>query len=72
MRKFEKVSQSLKYDSNYFSDHKHINIYMDTNPDHITPLALRVRGNYTLIKVGMATDHSILFFCVILMLFYIF
>ena len=38
---FEKVSRSLKYDSNIFFDHKHI--YMDTTTDHFTPLALRVR-----------------------------
>ena len=44
LRKFEKVSQSLKYDSKFFLVHKHINIYMDTNPDHFTPLELRVRG----------------------------
>ena len=48
---FEKVSRSLKYDSNFFFDHRHIynyynNIYMDTTTDHFTPLALRVRGNY--------------------------
>ena len=39
------MSQLLKYDSNFFWDHKHINIYMDTNPDHFTPLVLHVRGN---------------------------
>ena len=38
---FEKVSRSLKYDSNFFFDHGH----MDTTVDHFTPLALRVRGN---------------------------
>ena len=27
-RKFEKVSQSLKYDSNFFLVHKYINIYI--------------------------------------------
>ena len=43
---FEKVSRSLKYDSNIFFVHKHIQyIYMDTTVDHFTPLALRVRGN---------------------------
>ena len=44
---FEKVSQSLKYDSKFFFVHKHIiiYIYVDTNNDHFTPLALRVRGN---------------------------
>ena len=48
---FEKVSRSLKYDSNIFFDHRHIYIYiyiyiyMDTTTDHFTPLALRVRGN---------------------------
>ena len=45
---FEKVSRSLKYDSNIFSVHKHniYNIYyMDTTTNHFTPLALRVRGN---------------------------
>ena len=35
------VSRSLKYDSNFFFVHKH----MDTTTDHFTPLALRVRGN---------------------------
>ena len=39
---FEKVSRLLKYDSNFFLS---TNIYMDTSPDHFTPLALRVRGN---------------------------
>ena len=39
---FEKVSRSLKYDSNFFSS---TYIYMDTTTDHFTPLALRVRGN---------------------------
>ena len=39
---FEKVSRSLKYDSNIFSS---TNIYMDTSPDHFTPFTLRVRGN---------------------------
>ena len=39
------MSQSLKYDSNFFLDHKHINIYKDTNPDHFTPHALHVQGN---------------------------
>ena len=43
---FEKVSRSLKYDSNIFFVHKHINIYMDTSPDHFTPLALCVWGKY--------------------------
>ena len=46
---FEKVSQSLKYDSKFFFVHQHINIYIyiyvDTNNDHFTPLALCVRGN---------------------------
>ena len=41
---FEKVSRSLKYDSNIFFDHKRIYIYMDTTVDHFTPLALHVRG----------------------------
>ena len=44
--KFKKVSQSLKYDSIFFV-RKHINIYymyMDTNTDHFTSLALLVRG----------------------------
>ena len=41
---FEKVSRSLKYDSNIFFVYKHIYIYMDTTVDHFTPLALRVRG----------------------------
>ena len=36
---FEKVSRSLKYDSNIFFDHRHIYIYiyMDTTVDHFTP-----------------------------------
>ena len=38
---FEKVSQLLKYDSNFFGPQT----YMDTNTDHFTPLALRVQGN---------------------------
>ena len=42
---FEKVSRSLKYDSNIFFDHRYIYIYMDTTTDHFTPLALHVRGN---------------------------
>ena len=42
---FEKVSRSLKYDSNFFIDHKHIYIYQDTKTNHFTPLALRVWGN---------------------------
>ena len=42
---FEKVNRSLKYDSNFFFVHKHIYIYQDTTTDHFTPLALRVRGN---------------------------
>ena len=41
---FEKVSRSLKYDSNIFFVHRHIYIYMDTTVDHFTPLAPRVRG----------------------------
>ena len=42
---FEKVSRSLKYDSNIFSTTDiYIYIYMDTTVDHFTPLALRVRG----------------------------
>ena len=45
LRMFETVSRSLKYDSNIFFVHKFINIYMDTSPDHFTPLMLRVRGN---------------------------
>ena len=42
---FGKVNQSLKYDSNILLVHKYIYIYMDTNTDHFTPLALRVQGN---------------------------
>ena len=47
---FEKVSRSLKYESKFFFDHRHIYIYiyMDTTVDHFTPLVLRVRGTYTL------------------------
>ena len=40
------MSRSLKYDSNFFFDHGHIYIYMDTTVDHFTPLTLRVRGKY--------------------------
>ena len=39
---FEKVSRSVKYDSNIYIN---IIICMDTTTDHFTPLALRVRGN---------------------------
>ena len=41
------MSRSLKYDSNFFFDHRHIYIYIWTPcaVDHFTPLALRVRGN---------------------------
>ena len=39
LRKFEKVSQSLKYDSIFFLS---TNIYKDTKPDHITLLELHV------------------------------
>ena len=49
---FEKVSPSLKYDSNIFFIHKHIYIYMDTTVDHFTPLALHVRGNYSITGVS--------------------
>ena len=49
LRMFEKVSRSLKYDSNIFFVHRHIYIYiyiyMDSTVDHFTPLALHVRGN---------------------------
>ena len=38
---FEKVSWSLKYDSIFFCS---TNIYMVTNTNHFTPLALRMRG----------------------------
>ena len=42
------MSRSLKYDSNFFFDHRHIYIYIyiygHTTTDHFTPLALRVRG----------------------------
>ena len=41
---FEKVSGSLKYDSNIFFVH---------NKDHFTPLALRVRGNKTINAVAI-------------------
>ena len=49
---FDKVSRSLKYDSNIFFVHKH----MDTTTDHFTQLALHVRGNdhRNIIKVGAA------------------
>ena len=46
---FEKVSRSLKYDSNIFS-FTNIYIYMDTTTDHFTPLALHVRGNKCVAK----------------------
>ena len=50
---FEKVSRSLKYDSNFFFVHKHIYIYiyMDTTTDHFTPLALRVWGKNEQVRV---------------------
>ena len=35
-------SRLLKYDSNFFLVHKHINMYMDTNTDYFIPLALCV------------------------------
>ena len=61
---FEKVSRSLKYDSNFFFDHRHIYIYiyiyMDTTTDHFTPLALRVRGNKDYVrtcKVPLEIGH---------------
>ena len=38
---FEKVSRSLKYDSNIFLVHKHIYNYI-SNTDNFTSLALRV------------------------------
>ena len=38
---FEKVSRSLKYDSNFFFDYRHI---YGHQVDHFTPLVLRVRG----------------------------
>ena len=41
---FEKVSRSLKYDSNFFPT---TNIYIF---DHFTPLALRVRGKKVILK----------------------
>ena len=47
LSRFEKVSRSLKYDSNFFSTtdiYIYIYIYMDTTTDHFTPLTLRVRG----------------------------
>ena len=34
-------------------------IYMDTRPDHLTPLALRVRGNYA--HEMSIYDFSVLF-----------
>ena len=58
---FEKVSRSLKYDSNIFFDHRHIYIYiyMDTMVDHFTPLALRVRGNNIIIgDVDIVTEEG--------------
>ena len=43
---FEKVTRSLKYDSNFFrpQTYIYIYIYMDTMVDHFTLLALRVQG----------------------------
>ena len=47
LRMFEKVSQSLKYDSNIVFCPQTHNIYicMDTSPVTLTPLALCLRGN---------------------------
>ena len=64
---FEKVSRSLKYDSNIFFVHKHIYIYMDTTVDHFTPLALRVRGN----NLNQLPIHEIANFCVDLLYIYV-
>ena len=55
---FEKVSRSLKYDSNIFLDHRHIYIYTDTTVDHFTPLALRVRGNNLYYYSGNKHDSA--------------
>ena len=41
---FEKVSRSLKYDSNFFCPQTYI--IMDTTTDHFALLTLRIRGNY--------------------------
>ena len=41
---FEKVSRSLKYDSNFFFRSQ--TYYKDTTADHFTPIALRVWGNW--------------------------
>ena len=59
---FEKVSRSLKYDSNIFFVHKHIyiHIYVDTTTDHFTPLMLRVRGNkFTPFMHDSRRSHSV-------------
>ena len=45
-RMFEKVSRSLKTIQTLFGPLTYLYIYMDTNTDHFTLLALRVRGNY--------------------------
>ena len=41
---FEKVSRSLKFDSNYFLVHKHIYMYMVINTDHFTPARAACAG----------------------------
>ena len=33
---------------------------MDTNPDHFTPLALRVRGNYKLCLQMLYTEYNLI------------
>ena len=49
---FEKVSRLLKYDLNIFFVHKHIYIYMDTRPDHITPARACACGVHEVFILG--------------------
>ena len=70
LRMFEKVSRSLKYDSNIFFVHKHIYNYMDTTTDHFTPLALRVRGNDTHFLLGLLSPYSLLHYFIVMISHY--
>ena len=59
---FEKVSRSLKYDSNYYFLSTNIERNMDTNTVQFTPLALRVRGkqkHHTNLSLPACTDICI-------------
>ena len=53
---FEKVSQSLKYDSNFFFVHKHV--YLPTYGHHITPVIISV-GDYVYKLCTVGTVHMI-------------